>query len=141
MVAQFNPLHDVTYQTAILLIYRLHVRQFGILLDAPNRPEQHVRLVDLINLYAERFALHEFTDAPLGSGHDSLKLVKLSVGNGQTGQRDEHVTRTALEPGITRQHIVTIVAVYDELMGTVHQVVVEIVTGCADIYLKLSQFR
>ena len=140
MVVAQNPEHYVAYKGVVLLHTRVHANELAVLLYAPDSPQKHIGLVHFLDADLNLLALHECADSLFGGLHHIVVLGEFVVGQGQAGQGNELVACTALEPGVSCQHIVFVLAVHDELVCTVHQGVVEIVARCADVHLELCQF-
>ena len=84
-------------------------------------------------------AFDKFADGFLGGFHDGFVLVHFVVCQCESWQGYEHVAGSALEPRVACQHVVFVLAVYDELMCAVDQGVVEVVSRRADAHFEVCQ--
>ena len=137
-----EPFHHVLKEFAVLLDAFLHADEVGVLLDAPNCPEQDIRMFHFGHADGQfllQWVLYELANRLLRSPHHSLELLHLVVGEREARQGDKHIPRPALEPRIACQHIVLVFAMYDELMGAVHERIVEVIARRADTYLEVRQ--
>ena len=101
---------------------------FGILLYGPDSPQQHIRMLYLINL---ELAGHTFDKVAYGllcGIHHTLKLTHLFQGQSKTRQRYEHITCTALEPRVTGQYVMMTTHFVVELVCGILETVIEVVT-------------
>ena len=61
-----------------ILLIALFLRSFlGILLQGPNCPKWHIRLLNLCNMSCKRLTLHKLVVTAHSSLHDQLKVVVL----------------------------------------------------------------
>ena len=97
-------------------------------------------MLNLGHTDTERLACHKFAYGLFCRLHHILVLGHLVVYQCQSGQRNEHVTGTTLEPRISGKYIILMIAMYNELVCAVYERIVEIVTGCAHLQFKFSQF-
>ena len=81
----------------------------GILLYSPHTPQRYIWLLHLIDVDAERPALHEFTQSFPGSLHYQFEIVLLLNAQGKSGESDELVTCAALEPRIAGKNITFVI--------------------------------
>ena len=135
-----EPFHDVPKQAAILLDAFLHRDEVRILLDTPDCPEQDIGMLYLCHADSQLLAFDELADCLLCSLHDSLELVSLVVGQGQSWQRNEHVASPALEPRIASQDVVLMFAMNNKLMGTIYERIIEVVSRRTYAHFKVRKF-
>ncbi len=135
MTAFHDETHNPLIQLAILLITFFQGSVLGELLDAPARPQQHVRLLNLMHIHRQRSSFHKIHQRLRRRGHVFLKTYPISYGKRQTGHGYEEIPSAALEPRIARNDVVLIVLQQMELMGGVNETVVESIHGVMFHYL------
>ena len=76
-------------------------------------------------MHAHRAAAHEVVERAGGGVHVFLELLRLADGQGQAGHGDEGVAGAGLEPRIAGDDVLFAAELLAELVGGVHQAVVE----------------
>ena len=110
------------------------------MLDAPDGPQGHVGLIELIEFDGEWFLLHEFAETFLSCFHHGFEKLCLLDAQRQTRQSDERVARACFEPWVSGQDIFLAVFVFDvELVRGVDQAVEEIVAWSSLVELLLEE--
>ena len=121
--------HHAVDEVAIARETLLTSHELGILLQAPHCPEQGVGLLHLIELHGDFLAVHEVVEGFGSSVHVFLKLLRFTDGERETRHRDEGVASTGFEPRIACHEIFFATELLAELVGSIHQAVVERVAG------------
>ena len=117
--------HDAVDERAVAFATTLTTHVFGILLQAPHGPEQRVGLFGFVDLHAHRAPAHEVVEREGGGVHVFFELFGLADGQRQAGHGDEGVARPGFEPRVARDDVVQPAELLAELVGGVHQRVVE----------------
>ena len=120
--------HDIFQEFSIFLTALFAGSLLCILLQSPDSPKQHIRMLHFINLVPDRLFIDKVTNRFFCRFHHVFKLVNLINSECQTRQSNEHITCTTFEPGITGKNIMLTFLFVMELMGRVLQTVVETVT-------------
>ena len=120
----------------------LFLRGFlSILLQSPDCPKWHVRLLYLSNMSGKRLTLHKLIVSAHGSLHDQLKVIVLPNRERKTRKRNECITGTALEPWITGKDIAVIILLTTmELMSSIDQTMEEVVARRTLVNLCVKKF-
>ena len=63
MLVGYDIVDNIAKELAVLAVTLLATHMLGILLDSPNSPKKHIRLLDLIHLGCERLALHKLVES------------------------------------------------------------------------------
>ena len=119
--------HDVFEQRAVLFEALTARGMLGILLDAPRGPEQGVGLLHLVDVNGQRALVDEVVDGLARCFHVGLEAVSFADGQCEARHRNKGVACTRLEPRISCQQIGLAILRYTELVGGIHQTVVETV--------------
>ena len=122
--------HDIFQKLSIFLAALFARSFFGILLQSPYSPQQHIGMFHFINFVPHRFFIDEVTDCLFRRFHHIFKLIYLVNGKCQSRQSDEHIARPTFEPRITGKNIVFALLLIVELMSRVLQTVIETITRC-----------
>ena len=117
--------HDAVDEGAVALATTFATHVFGILLQAPHGPEQRVGLFGFVDLHAHRAPAHEVVERAGGGVHVFFELFGLADGQRQAGHGDEGVAGAGFEPRVARDDVVQPAELLAELVGGVHQRVVE----------------
>ena len=117
--------HDAVDEGAVAFATTLTTDVFGVLLQAPHGPQERVGLFGFVDLHAHRAAGHEVVEREGGGVHVFLELLRLADGQGQAGHGDEGVAGAGLEPRIASDDVLFAAELLAELVGGVHQAVVE----------------
>ena len=117
--------HDAVDEGAVAFATTFATHVFGILLQAPHGPEQRVGLFGFVDLHAHRAPAHEVVEREGGGVHVFFELFGLADGQRQAGHGDEGVARPGFEPRVARDDVVQAAELLAELVGGVHQRVVE----------------
>ena len=85
-------------------------------------------------------AVYEVAYSFAGGGHHLFEFCSFVYGERETGQRNEHIACTALEPWIACEHICFAILTVGELVGCVYQTVLEVIAGSTLIHLLFEEF-
>ena len=128
MLVAFNELENVDKQLPIFLDSLLVANLVRILLDSPYSPQEHVRLLYLVDKACEWLANHEIPDALGCRIHNKLEIVIFLNGKRETRKGNECISCTNLEPRIASEQIALCVAYANmELVSCIYECVIEIV--------------
>jgi len=131
---------DVPDELSVFLGAAFLAFLFGVLLYAPDGPQWHVGLVELIEFDGERLFLHEFSQSFLSCFHGGFEELCLLDTQRQSGQGNEGVACAGLEPRVSGNDIFLAVFVLDmELVCGVDQTVEEIIAWRALVGLFLEE--
>ena len=125
-----DELHDALYECAVLFVALVESYSLGILLEAPYGPKEHVGLFNLVNLHADGAVFDEVHNSLFGGCHILFELCGVADAQCESGEADESVASTGLEPGPSCDEVCfggVVLRCHAELSCSVDEAVPEVV--------------
>ena len=135
MILPAKVLHNVLQQCTIFLTALVARHHLGILLDTPHRPKQNIRMLHFVHFNIIRLIINKVMNCLAGRFHHHFKLSHFINRQCQSRQGNKHIARTAFKPRISCQNIKLISLFIQELMSSIYQTVLEIITWSTFFHL------
>ena len=140
MFPVFNIVHYIVQEVAVEFQAIIFPCLFGILLNGPHAPKQHVWLVYPFDIYRYRFVVHELPQAPPGCFHHQFKVVLLFYTECKTWQCYKLVAGSALKPRISCKYVAVVILLpVVELVGSIHKTMEEVVAWLSGFNLLVEE--
>ena len=132
----YDGIDHIDDEIAVPLPTLIGIDHFGILLQCPNRPQKDIGLIYILDDGIAFALLDPPPQCFLCGIHHRMEHLHFVYGQCTAWQGDKHISRTDVEPRITRQQIIFIPTLIIELLRRVFQAIEK--TGTACPYLHLS---